>query len=206
MTGSRFRLVTIVALQKSQVWTRGRARSEVLHARVGGQDPSVLVQGKGVRVVDVHLDEVLVEAVGAAAPAAVGVEELAVVEADLAAHHAGEGLAGLGQRVEEVALAALRERRVLVVARQVAQPRPLEHQRAYAGDAVLRLPALAHLGAEDDDAVGHAARRVKGDLEPRGEAGRLADEGVELALVLDEVLSGAIEQVVAFGLVSYYGL
>jgi hypothetical protein len=68
-------------------------RDEVLDGRVGRGDPPVAVRGEAARVVEVHLDEILVEAVGAAAPAAVAVHELPVREPDVGAQETRERLA-----------------------------------------------------------------------------------------------------------------
>jgi hypothetical protein len=61
--------------------------------RIGGGDPAVAVFLEPDRIVQIHLDEILVEAVGAAAPAAVAIDELAVGEPYIGPQEARERLA-----------------------------------------------------------------------------------------------------------------
>ena len=52
-------VLAIVLLKESQVLASGRVRSKVLHCVIGGEDPSRLVLGKSLGVVQIHLNEVL---------------------------------------------------------------------------------------------------------------------------------------------------
>lgn len=174
MTGDGLRGLAVKLAQECEVLARGRVRGEVLHCRVGGGDPAIAVEAIALRVVDVHLDEVLVEAVIAAGPAAVAVEERAVLGADVGADQAGPGLgAALGR--EQVRLAPVGELRILGVARQVAQARPLEDQGADLGQVAAGGAADAARGVQDQVAVGNAARRVKGEADRVGQAGGLGE-------------------------------
>lgn len=111
--------LAVVSRQEGQVASGRGVRGEVLDGRVGGRHPAVLVEGELFRVVEVHLDEVLVEAVGAAAPAAALVLERAVGDGDGVPDQAGERL-GLALWLDEVLLGFLGELRIRLVAREVA--------------------------------------------------------------------------------------
>lgn len=77
-------------------------RDDVLDGRLGRGDPAVTVLAEAARVVQVHLDEVLVEAVGAAAPPTVAVDEQPVGELQSGPKQAWERLAQCRLRAEEV--------------------------------------------------------------------------------------------------------
>lgn len=111
--------LAVVSRQEGQVASGRGVRGEVLDGRVGGRHPAVLVEGELFRVVEVHLDEVLVEAVGAASPAASLVLERAVGDGDGVPDQAGERL-GLALWLDQVLLGFLGELRIRLVAREVA--------------------------------------------------------------------------------------
>lgn len=101
-------------------------RRKVLHRGVSRKNPSILVLGKGLRVIEVHLDEVFVEAVRATGPATLIVGELAGDGIYRRPHQTGERLGDAGG-FEQVLLGPLHEPRVLVVPRKIAQTSPLEN-------------------------------------------------------------------------------
>lgn len=103
--------------QEGQVWTRCWMGCEVLDGRVGRQDPSLLVLGEELGVVQVHLDEVLVKAIRTTAPSTVIIRKLAAVNANLTAHQSWEWFVGLRQGVEQELLALLRKFAVRFIAR-----------------------------------------------------------------------------------------
>lgn len=177
--------------QKGEVVARRRVRGEVLDGRVGGRLPARTVLFKCLGVVQVHLDEVLVEAVGAAVPAAGVVDKGARGRVNVGPDQARERLGGpLGR--QEVRLAPLGQLGVGGVARQVGQARPLEDQGAGAGEAVLaRVDALGRARVEDDVAGGDAAVGAKGDGQSIGQRLGLRQERVDLGLVRGYLAKGA---------------
>jgi len=82
------------------------------------------------RIVDVHLEEVLVEAVVAAVPAASGVEEAAVRDCDCGAQEAGEGDIVVWSGGEEVGFRFLGQGTISGVPREVGEVLPFQHEGA----------------------------------------------------------------------------
>lgn len=183
MTGDGVSGLARVLVQEGQVLAGGRVGGEVLDGRVGGGDPALLVEAVGCGVVQVHLDEVLVEAVGASGPATVAVEELAVLGADGVAGQTGPGL-GSALGLEEMHLALLGELGIGLVASEVGKTGPLEDERAHFSKATAGGAADAGLGVERHVAVSNTAGGVEGNAERVGEAGGLVEESVDLGLVV----------------------
>lgn len=181
--------------QKRQVRPRRGVRDKVLDGRVGGQHPALAVLAEAVGVILVHLDEVLVEAVGAASPSAVGINKLARLEVDVGPEQAGERLAQRPLRPQEIRLAPLRQLRVLGIISQVAEARPFQHQRADGGDAVCGLAHPARR-VEVEVVVWDPAGRVEGDLEVVGQAFGLREDGVHPGRLGDVSTMRAREEVV----------
>ena len=152
-------------------------RDEVLHRGVGGEDPAAFVVGEADRVVQVHLDQVLVEAVIGGAPATTAVDEFARGDLDARAQEAGEGLADeLRPGAEKVGFGALGEFAVHRVSCDITEASPLEHEGADGGNAVGVGAKLAGR-AEVEAVIGHPAGGVEGDLEVVGEVHSLLEDG-----------------------------
>ena len=171
-------------------------RGKVLHGRVGSLDPAVSVLAVRLAVIQVHLDEVLVEAVVVGRPATVTVLERAVLGADKGTNQTGPGFGATGG-IEEVALRLCDELGVLVVASQVAEASPLDDEGTNLGNVVAAGVAVARLRVEKDRWVGHTAGRVKGDGETIGESSGLVKKRLNLPRVGREVAVRAIEKIIS---------
>lgn len=68
----------IVGGQEGEIWAARGMRGEVLDARIDSLDPAVLEYSEALRVVNIHLNKILVEGIGAAIPATVAIGEGAV--------------------------------------------------------------------------------------------------------------------------------
>ena len=180
---------------ESQVGPARRVGGEILDGRVGSRDPAILVLAEADGIVQVHLDQVLVEAVVAADPAAAAVEELAVRDVHVGADQAREGLTGCRLWVEEVRLALLGQLPVRGIPHDVAQARPLQHQRADGGDAVGRGTPRAR-GIEEDRVVGYAARRIKSDLEVVGQVLGLHDYPLRPRCIVQVLLEWSGQEII----------
>lgn len=90
-------------------------RGQVLDAGVGRENPSFLVELEPGRVVDVHLDEVLVEAVEPTTPATSGIYERPILDKYTAPYQARPGLILWRLGVEEVGLGLVGELAVALV-------------------------------------------------------------------------------------------
>lgn len=131
--------VIVIITQKGQVRPGCRMARQILDGAVYRRHPSVLVGGEAVRVVEIHLDEVLVVAVGASRPSASAVEEAAIRNAHVAAQQAGKRLAQCRiERVDQVRFALLRELSVRRVSGEIGKARPFHHQSTDGGHAVAR--------------------------------------------------------------------
>lgn len=191
------RLLSVKLREESQVLARCRLREQMRRRRVHSCHPPVLVLPERRRIIDVHLDQVLVEAVVAAVPAALTVQKGAVLGAHVRAHQAGPRLRS-PCRAEQVVLGPLRELRIRLVSGEVAETRPFENKGANLCDVVGRCAAVLLHRVEVDGAVGHAAGRVKGHAETVGECLRLLEERFDFLRVGPQVLVRPLEQIIAW--------
>lgn len=151
-------------------------RNEILNRRVGRQLPPVAVLAKPVRIIQIHLDEVLVEAVGSAAPSSIRIYKLPGLQVDISPQQPRERLTQRRLRPQEVGLGLLCETCVFLITGQVAQAGPFQHQRADGGEAVCVGASLAGR-VEPEVVVGDAAGGVEGDFEVVGEPLCLVEDG-----------------------------
>ena len=186
----------VVHGQEGEIGSRRGVGSQMLDGGVGRENPSVPVELEPVRIVDVHLDQVFVEAVEPTTPAAPRVDERPIVDEYLASQQAGPRLELGRVGVEEVALGLGGELAVLRVPGQVAQPLPLEYEGPGDGKTVLPGASDPRLGVEKDVVVGNSAWGVEGNLEVVCQHDGLFEQGIDGLLVLDHVLVRVIQEVV----------
>ena len=84
-------------------------RGQIFDGAVRGQDPAVRVVAVARRIVHIHLDQILVEAVVATVPSPRGVQENPVRDVHRGADETGEGLVGCWRGVQKVRLRLLRQ-------------------------------------------------------------------------------------------------
>lgn len=175
----------IVESQKCEVRPRIGVGFQIPDAGLNRRDPPVLVVLEPRRIVHEHLDQVLVEAVDAADPAAEIPREPARRDVDLDADQARVRLAEGALRVDKVGLPALGELAVLRVAGQVGQAGPLEHEGADLGDVVVG--GVVGGAVVDVDVVrGDAGGRVEAEFDRVGERLGLLEERFGLGLLHDK--------------------
>lgn len=193
-----FRVIVIIT-QKRQIRPRRRVAGQILDRAVHRRHPPILVRGKAIRIVQVHLDQILIVAVGAARPSAVAVDEAAIRNTHIAAQQPRERLAqGRVERVDQIGLALLRQLAVGRVAGQVGQARPLHDQSADGGDAIGR-GICQPWGVEVDAVVGDARGRVEGELEVIAQALGFGEHGGGFGGVVAEFGGlGACEEIIGF--------
>lgn len=195
MGGSRDGGLASVLAQESQVLAGAGVRGEVLNSRVSSLDPAISVLAVRLAIIQVHLDEVLVEAVVVGRPATIAVLERAVLGAHKGTNQTGPGLGATGG-IEEVALCLCDELGILVVARQVAETSPLENEGTDLGNVVAASAAVARLRVEKDCRVGDTAGGVKGDGKTVGKGPGLIKKRLNLSRVGREVAIRAVEKVI----------
>lgn len=157
--------VVVIITQKSQIRPRCRMARQVLDGTLHRRHPPVLVRREPIRVVQVHLDQVLIVAIRPTRPSTRAVDKAAIRDAHVAAQQARKRLAQLRvERVDQVGFALLGELAVRGVAGQVGQPCPFHHEGADGGDAVGG--GVGQAGRVEEDAVvGYACGRVEGEFE-----------------------------------------
>ena len=129
----------VIVAQEGQVWPAGRVAGQVFDAAVHGLHPSVLVRREPIRVVQVHLDEVLVVAICTSGPTSFRVHEGSIGDAHIGSKEARVRLTDLRvKRVDQVRLTLLGQGVVGIVAREVGKAGPFQDQRADGGQAVGR--------------------------------------------------------------------
>jgi len=129
------RLVVVYG-EEREIGSRSRVRRQVLNGRFHGNDPPLLVLPKPDGVIQVHLDQILVEAVVAAYPAAVAVDKQARGNIHVRTDQTREWLAKCWLRVEEILLALLCQSTVGFVPCQITETCPFHHQRADGSNTV----------------------------------------------------------------------
>ena len=190
--------LVVVVGQEGDVGTRAGVGGQVGDGGVGSELPALEVVAKVGLVVDVHLDQVLVEGVGAAGPGAAGVEHLAGADVEVGADQSRPGLVVGGFGVDQVAVALVGELAVGWVAGEVGQTLPLEDQGTDGGRAVGGAAITGWGSLQVDAIVGHARGSVEGNLEGISEALGLLENSVKLALVGDKLGQGSAEQIVSW--------
>lgn len=166
------------------------------HRRLSCLDPAISILNKSVGIVRIHLDEVLVVAIRAAAPARLVIPKIAIVQLNIRTHQTrqGEFLIRLG--TDQMSLGPLRESGIGFVAGEVAQSGPLEDERAEACDGVVDVAVSTRNRVEDDFVVWNTTWCVKCDTEPVCEDDCCFQEIVPQMGIFDEVLVRAREQIV----------
>lgn len=157
------------------------------HRRLSRLDPTISILNKCVRIVRIHLDEVLVIAIRAAAPARLVIPKVAIIQLNIRAHQTrqGELLVRLG--TDQMGLGPLGESGIGFVAGEVAQSGPLEDERAEACDGVVDVAESTGDRVEDDFVVGNTAWCVECDAEPVCENHCCFQEIVSQMDIFDEV-------------------
>lgn len=157
------------------------------HRRLSRLDPTISILNKSVRIVRIHLDEVLVVAIRAATPTRLVIPKVAIIQFDIRAHQTrqGELLVRLG--TDQMSLSSLRESGIGFVAGEVAQSGPLEDERAKACDRVVDVAESTGDRVEDDFVVGYTAWCVKCDTEPVCKNDCCFEEIVPQMGIFDEV-------------------
>lgn len=201
VTGNGVCGLAIELAEEGQVRTSAGVRGKVSNSGVGGSDPALLVLAVGLGVVQVHLDEVLVEAVSTARPATRAVDELASGNANVGANQTGPGFRrALG--VEEMVLALLGKLGVLGVASQVREASPLKNEGAHLGKVGSGGAALAGSRVEGQVTIRDTTGGVEGDGKRVSKAGSLLQKRINLLGVVGKTLVGALEKIVAYIAVS----
>lgn len=176
------------------------------HRALGGGQPAAAIGAEACGRVQPHLEQVLVERVGAAAPAAGRADKRAGGQIEARAQQPWERLAQHRRlRLQQVALAPLRQRAPARVARQVRQPRPLQHQGASHRQS--RRDVVRAVARQVQLVEGQSGRRVEGPRHALGQRLGLGQQTVyQRPLVLSAVslispffgLSVAFQGFVAF--------
>lgn len=121
----------------------------MFHGRVRCEDPALPVEVKVDWIVQIHLDEVFVEAVSPTSPPSVRVLELSSCRADLVAHQARPGFRTTSW-VKKMFLSFQNQVDVLFISSQVTEMDPFEHKGAKSSNAVVPFGKLTRLRVEGE--------------------------------------------------------
>jgi hypothetical protein len=165
------------------------------HRRLSRLDPTISILHKSVRIVRIHLDEVLVVAIRAAAPARLVIPKVAILQLNIRTHQTrqGELLVRLG--TDQMSLGPLRESGIGFIAGEVAQSGPLEDECAEACDGVVDVAESMRDRVEDDFVVRNTAWCVKCNTEPVCENDCCFQQIVPQMGIFNEVFVRAREQI-----------
>ena len=155
----------------------------MLDARVGCEDPSVFVTPEPGGIVDIHLDQVLVEAVEPTAPAAPGIQECPIVDIHAAPHQARPWLILRRLRVEQILLSLRSKLAVSLVSSEIAQAKPLEDESPSDSKPILPGAFPSRFWVKEEMIVGHSTWSIESDFEMICQGDRLTEQGINTLLV-----------------------
>ena len=170
-------------------------RSQVFDRTIGRHDPPVRIVAKARRIIDIHLDQILIKAIIAAVPASSGVHEQPTREIHIGAHEAGKGFVGYRHGVQKVRFGSLHQGAVRRVTGQVGQTLPFEAKSPYNGEPTGRASVGGFVG--EVQVVGwYTGRGIECETQTVRKAFRLREESVDGRGVGSERRQRALEKVI----------